>query len=68
LPATKQSVAAARRPSRYGRAGVAVRNGDGPAIHDADVAGRCAARSISPIKLATAGIHFAKVLERLGVA
>jgi molybdate transport system substrate-binding protein len=53
--------------------GVAVRNGDpAPAIHDADTL-RAALRGADGIyfpdpKLATAGIHFAKVLERLGIA
>jgi molybdate transport system substrate-binding protein len=53
--------------------GVAVRNGDPvPAIHDADTL-RTALRGADGIyfpdpKLATAGIHFAKVLERLGIA
>src|SRR5262249_29056749 len=53
--------------------GVAVRAGDpAPAIGDAD-AMRAALRGADGIyfpdpKLATAGIHFAKVLERLGIA
>jgi molybdate transport system substrate-binding protein len=53
--------------------GVAVRSGDpAPAIGDADAL-RAALRAADDIyfpdpKLATAGIHFAKVLERLGIA
>jgi len=53
--------------------GVAVRTGDpAPAIGDADAL-RTALRAADGIyfpdpKLATAGIHFAKVLERLGIA
>ena len=53
--------------------GVAVRSGDAaPAIGDADAL-RAALRAADAIyfpdpKLATAGIHFAKVLERLGIA
>jgi molybdate transport system substrate-binding protein len=53
--------------------GVAVRSGDpAPAIGDADAL-RAALRAADGIyfpdpKLATAGIHFAKVLERLGIA
>jgi len=53
--------------------GVAVRVGDpAPAIGDADAL-RAALRAADGIyfpdpKLATAGIHFAKVLERLGIA
>jgi molybdate transport system substrate-binding protein len=53
--------------------GVAVRSGDPrPAVGDADVL-RAALRAADGIyfpdpKLATAGIHFAKVLERLGIA
>jgi molybdate transport system substrate-binding protein len=53
--------------------GVAVRVGDpAPAIGDADAL-RAALRAADDIyfpdpKLATAGIHFAKVLERLGIA
>ena len=53
--------------------GVAVRSGDPvPAIADADAL-RAALRAADGIyfpdpKLATAGIHFAKVLERLGIA
>ena len=53
--------------------GVAVRTGDpAPAIGDADAL-RAALRAADGIyfpdpKLATAGIHFAKVLERLGIA
>jgi molybdate transport system substrate-binding protein len=53
--------------------GVAVRAGDpAPAIGDADAL-RAALRAADGIyfpdpKLATAGIHFAKVLERLGIA
>ena len=53
--------------------GVAVRSGDPvPAIGDADAL-RAALRAADGIyfpdpKLATAGIHFAKVLERLGIA
>ena len=53
--------------------GVAVRDGDPPpAIGDADAL-RAALRAADGIyfpdpKLATAGIHFAKVLERLGIA
>ena len=53
--------------------GVAVRGGDAaPAIGDADAL-RAALRAADGIyfpdpKLATAGIHFAKVLERLGIA
>jgi molybdate transport system substrate-binding protein len=53
--------------------GVAVRTGDPvPAIGDADAL-RAALRAADAIyfpdpKLATAGIHFAKVLERLGIA
>ncbi|HEY1543006.1 MAG TPA: substrate-binding domain-containing protein [Xanthobacteraceae bacterium] len=53
--------------------GVAVRNGDPvPAIGDADAL-RAALRGADGIyfpdpRLATAGIHFAKVLERLGIA
>jgi molybdate transport system substrate-binding protein len=53
--------------------GVAVRSGDpSPAIGDADAL-RAALRAADGIyfpdpKLATAGIHFAKVLERLGIA
>jgi molybdate transport system substrate-binding protein len=53
--------------------GVAVRSGDpAPAIDDADAL-RAALRGANGIyfpdpKLATAGIHFAKVLERLGIA
>jgi len=53
--------------------GVAVRSGDpAPAIGDADAL-RSALRAADGIyfpdpKLATAGIHFAKVLERLGIA
>jgi molybdate transport system substrate-binding protein len=53
--------------------GVAVRSGDpAPAIGDADAL-RAALRAAEEIyfpdpKLATAGIHFAKVLERLGIA
>jgi len=53
--------------------GVAVRTGDpAPAIGDADAL-RAALRSADGIyfpdpKLATAGIHFAKVLEKLGIA
>src|SRR5262249_54062202 len=52
--------------------GVAVRSGDPvPAIADADAL-RAALRAADGIyfpdpKLATAGIHFAKVLERLGI-
>src|SRR5258707_4628239 len=52
--------------------GVAVRSGDpAPAIGDADTL-RAALRAADGIyfpdpKLATAGIHFAKVLERLGI-
>jgi molybdate transport system substrate-binding protein len=53
--------------------GVAVRSGDpAPAIGDADAlrVALCAADGIyfPDPKLATAGIHFAKVLERLGIA
>jgi molybdate transport system substrate-binding protein len=53
--------------------GVAVRSGDpAPAIGDADAL-RAALRAADGIyfpdpRLATAGIHFAKVLERLGIA
>ena len=53
--------------------GVAVRHGDPlPAVGDADAL-RAALRAADGIyfpdpKLATAGIHFAKVLERLGIA
>ena len=53
--------------------GVAVRRGDpAPTVHDADSL-RTALRAADAIyfpdpKLATAGIHFAKVLERLGIA
>jgi molybdate transport system substrate-binding protein len=53
--------------------GIAVRSGDpAPAVHDADTL-RTALRAADAIyfpdpKLATAGIHFAKVLERLGIA
>lgn len=53
--------------------GIAVRRGDpAPAVHDADTL-RTALRAADAIyfpdpKLATAGIHFAKVLERLGIA
>ena len=53
--------------------GVAVRSGDPlPAVGDADAL-RAALRAADDIyfpdpKLATAGIHFAKVLERLGIA
>jgi molybdate transport system substrate-binding protein len=53
--------------------GVAVRSGDpAPAVGDADAL-RAALRAADGIyfpdpKLATAGIHFAKVLERLGIA
>jgi len=53
--------------------GVAVRSGDpAPAIGDADAL-RAALRAADDIyfpdpKLATAGIHFAKVLDRLGIA
>jgi molybdate transport system substrate-binding protein len=53
--------------------GVAVRSGDPlPAIGDADAL-RAALRAADAVyfpdpKLATAGIHFAKVLERLGIA
>jgi molybdate transport system substrate-binding protein len=53
--------------------GVAVRSGDpAPAVGDADAL-RTALRAADGIyfpdpKLATAGIHFAKVLERLGIA